>query len=94
VFTSGPFSLQAACWNAAGGKTALRLRFTSTEADSIFNNQLLPVDDTQEAVSQDPDDIGVALAAPSGATLIMDVYFGIKRLGADCLVAVDGVVSR
>src|SRR3954453_3551691 len=35
VFRSGPFSLQAACWNAAGGKTAIRLRYTSAEAGSI-----------------------------------------------------------
>jgi hypothetical protein len=33
------------------------------------------------------------LAAPSGATLASNVYYGIKTLGADCLVAVNGVAS-
>jgi hypothetical protein len=93
VFTSGPFTLQAACWNAPAGKTAIRLRITSTEAGSIANNQMLPVDETDEEVTRDPDDAGVALAAPSGATLFSSVYYGIKTLGADCLVAVDGVVG-
>ena len=91
VFTRGPFSLQVACWNAPAGKTAIRLRFTSTEAGSVINNQLLPLDQTEEQVFRDPDDAGVAMAAPSGAALASSVYYGIKRLGADCLVAVNGV---
>jgi hypothetical protein len=93
VFTSGPFSLQAACWNASGGKTAIRLLFTSAEAGSILNNETLPVDATDEEVFRDPDDAAAMLAAPGGATLASSVYYGIKRLGADCLVAVDGVAS-
>jgi hypothetical protein len=93
VFTQGPFALQAACWNAAGGQTALRLRYTSSEAGSIVNGELLPLDDTVQDVSAEPDDQGVALAAPSGATLATNLYFGIKALGADCVVATNGVVS-
>jgi hypothetical protein len=93
VFTSGPFSFQVACWNAGGGQTAMRFLITSTEPGSILNNQLLPLDSTSTVVSQDPDDAGAAMAAPSGATLFADVYSGIKTLGADCLVAVDGVVT-
>jgi hypothetical protein len=93
VFSRGPFSLQAACWNPGGGKTAIRLRFTSTEAGSILDHDPLPVDFTDEEVSLDPDDNAAAFAAPSGATLFSTVYYGIKRLGADCLVAVDGVVT-
>ena len=93
VFKRGPFTFQTACWNAAGGKTALRLRVTSTEAGSIVNTGPLPIDDTTEEVAQDPDDNALALAAPSGATVFASLYYGIKRLGADCLVAVDGVVS-
>jgi hypothetical protein len=93
VFTSGPFSLQVACWNATGGKTAIRFLITSAEPGSIVNNQPLPLDETDEVVSRDPDDAAVALAAPSGATLFSSIYYGIKTLGADCLVAVDGVVG-
>ena len=93
VFTNGPFTLQAACWNAAGGKTAIRFLITSTEPGSIVNDQSLPLDATDEEVSRDPDDAAVALAAPSGATLFSSIYYGIKTLGADCMVAVDGVVS-
>jgi hypothetical protein len=94
VFTSGPFSLQAACWNASGGKTAIRLLFTSAEAGSILNNQTLPLDTTDEEVFRDPDDVAAMFAAPSGATLASSVYYGIKRLGADCLVAADGSPVR
>jgi hypothetical protein len=93
VFTSGPFTLEAACWNAPAGKTALRLRLSSKEAGSIVNNQPLPLDDTEEEDFRDPDDEAAAFAAPSGATLFSSIYFGIKRLGADCLVAADGVAS-
>jgi hypothetical protein len=93
VFKRGPFSLQAACWDAGGGKTALRVRFTSTEAGSIVNNMPLPLEDTEEEVSSDPDDAAAALAAPSGATLFTSLYRGIKSLGADCLVDVTGVAS-
>jgi hypothetical protein len=72
----------------------MRFLITSTEPGSILNNQLLPLDSTSTpVVSQDPDDAGAAMAAPSGATLFADVYSGIKALGADCLVAVDGVVT-
>ena len=91
VFTRGPFSLQAACWNAPAGETAIRLRFTSTEPGSVINNQMLPLDDTQDEAFRDPDDAQVAMAAPSGAALASSLYYGIKRLGADCLVAVNGV---
>jgi len=94
VFRSGPFALQAACWHAAAGKTAIRLRLTSTEPGSIVDNEPLPLDFTDEAVSSDPDDAAAAFAAPSGATLFSSLYFGIKRLGADCVVAVDGVANR
>ena len=94
VFTSGPFTLQAACWNAAGGKTAIRFLLTSTQAGSIVNNETLPLDTTDEEVSRDPDDAAVAWAAPSGATLFSSIYYGIKTLGADCMVAVDGVVTQ
>lgn len=93
VFTRGPFSLQMACWNAPAGETALRLRFTSNEAGSIINNQPLPLDTTTDQVFREPDDALAAMAAPSGTTLTSSVYYGIKRLGADCLVAVDGVSS-
>jgi len=93
VFTSGPFTLQAACWNAAGGKTALRFLLTSAEAGSIVTNESLPLDTTDEEVSRDPDDAAAAWAAPGGATLFSSIYYGIKSLGADCLVAVDGVAT-
>ena len=93
VFTRGPFALQVACWNAPAGETAIRLRFTSSEAGSIINNQPLPLDSTTDQVFRDPDDALAALAAPSGATLASSVYYGIKRLGTDCLVGVNGVSS-
>jgi hypothetical protein len=93
VFTSGPFTFQVACWNASGGKTAMRFVITSAEAGSIINNQPLPLDQTDEDVSLDPDDAAAAMAAPSGATLFASIYSGIKTLGADCLVAADGVVT-
>jgi hypothetical protein len=93
VFSSGPFALRVACWNAGGGKTTLLLRFTSTEPGSILDGEHLPFDDPETAASMDPDDHAAAFAAPSGATLFSSLYFGIKRLGADCLVGVDGVVS-
>lgn len=60
---------------------------------SILNNQTLPLDTTDEEVFRDPDDVAAMFAAPSGATLASSVYYGIKRLGADCLVAADGVAS-
>src|SRR4051794_6598593 len=41
VFTSGPFTLQAACWNASGGQTAIRFLLTSTEPGSIVNSETL-----------------------------------------------------
>ena len=91
VFTRGPFSLQAACWNAPAGKTALRMRLTSSEPGSIVEDTPLPAERIEEEVFRDPDDFRAPFAAPSGATLIASVYHGIKRLGADCLVAVDGV---
>ena len=91
VFTRGPFTLQVACWNAPAGKTAIRFRITSSEPGSIVNNQLLPLDDSEEETFQDPDDAQIALAAPSGAALVSSIYYGIKRLGADCLVASTGV---
>ena len=93
VFTRGPFTLQAACWNAAGGKTAIRFLLTSTEPGSIVNNETLPLDSTDEELSRDPDDAAAAWAAPSGATLFLSIYYGIKTMGADCMVAVDGVVT-
>ncbi|HEY7629330.1 MAG TPA: hypothetical protein VH817_01445 [Thermoleophilaceae bacterium] len=93
VFTSGPFSLQAACWDAGAGMTEIRLLFTSTEAGSIVNNEQLPYDFSEPDTSRDPDDAAAAWAAPSGATLFSSVYYGIKTMGADCLVAVDGVAT-
>jgi hypothetical protein len=93
VFKRGPFSLQAACWDAGGGKTTLRLRITSTEAGAIVDNDPLPINSDQTAVSMDPDDSAAALAAPSGATLFASVYYGIKSLGADCVVGADGVAA-
>jgi hypothetical protein len=93
VFTSGPFTFKVACWNALAGKTAMRFVLTSSEPGSIVDNQPLPLDETDEEVSQDPDDAAAAMAAPSGATLFASIYSGIKALGADCLVAAQGVVA-
>ena len=91
VFSRGPFAVQVACWNAPAGKTALRLRFTSLEPGSIVSNTTLPFEFTTEEVSRAPDDSSAAFAAPSGAALAASFYYGIKALGADCLVAVNGV---
>jgi hypothetical protein len=93
VFTSGPFTFQVACWDAGAGKTAIRFRITSTEPGSILNNQALPLDQTDEYTSLEPDDAAAAMAAPSGATLFASIYSGVKALGADCLVAADGVAT-
>ena len=93
VFTRGPFTLQAACWNAAGGKTAIRFLLTSAEPGSIVNGESLPLDTTDEELTRDPDDAAVAWAAPSGATLFSSIYYGIKTLGTECLVAVDAVAT-
>jgi hypothetical protein len=93
VFTSGPFKLEVACWNGPAGKTDIRFSFSSSEPGSIADEVPLPVDTTREEVTRDPDDQAIAWAAPSGATLLSSVYWGIKTLGADCLVAVDAVVT-
>ena len=94
VFTNGPFTFQVACWDAGGGTTAMRFLFTSTEPGSILNNETLPLDSTNTpVVSKAPDDAAAAMAAPSGATLFASIYTGIKALGADCVVAAQGVVG-
>jgi len=93
VFTSGPFSLRVACWNAPAGKTAFRFLFTSTEPGSVVNDETLPLEATEEQVSRAPDPDPVVMAAPSGATLHSGIYYGIKTLGGDCVVAVHGAAS-
>ena len=94
VFTNGPFTFQVACWDAGGGTTAMRFLFTSTEPGSILDNEPLPLDQTNTPVaSKAPDDAAAAMAAPSGATLFASIYTGIKALGADCVVAAQGVVG-
>ena len=50
VFTSGPFTLQTACWDAGAGTTAMRFLLTSSEPGSVVNSATLPTPQQFEQV--------------------------------------------
>jgi hypothetical protein len=93
VLESGPFRVEMSCYGT-GNQAGIRMRFTSSEPGSIVGDETLPSEQVKAPTNlSEQDDFLVGFIAPSGKTLMVDLYSGVNRLGADCVFLADGLAS-